>query len=119
MTVQPGLCRTCSETTLFVFPRGGSYVDLHQIDPGYQHLIHIYPDQNILAHQMALKYYYYYTITDFNEVDMWRLLYDKFHIVPHINPRFPYQPDTFVSALGWCENRGLIQDLRVDTWCDM
>ena len=23
--VQPGLCRTCSETTLLVFPRGGSY----------------------------------------------------------------------------------------------
>ena len=26
MLVQPGLCRTCSETTLLVFPRGGSYV---------------------------------------------------------------------------------------------
>ena len=25
VTVQPGLCRTCSETTLLVFPRGGSY----------------------------------------------------------------------------------------------
>ena len=25
MTVQPGLCQTCSETTLLVFPRGGSY----------------------------------------------------------------------------------------------
>ena len=25
MTVQPGLCRTCSETTLLVFPRGGSF----------------------------------------------------------------------------------------------
>ena len=25
MTVQPGLCRTCSEATLLVFPRGGSY----------------------------------------------------------------------------------------------
>ena len=25
MTVQVGLCRTCSETTLLVFPRGGSY----------------------------------------------------------------------------------------------
>ena len=24
VTVQPDLCRTCSETTLFVFPRGGS-----------------------------------------------------------------------------------------------
>ena len=24
--VQVGLCRTCSETTLLVFPRGGSYV---------------------------------------------------------------------------------------------
>ena len=24
--VQPGLCRTCSETTLLVFPRGGSNV---------------------------------------------------------------------------------------------
>ena len=23
--VQPGLCRTCSEITLLVFPRGGSY----------------------------------------------------------------------------------------------
>ena len=25
MTVQPGLCQTCSETTLLVFPRGCSY----------------------------------------------------------------------------------------------
>ena len=25
MTVQPGLCQNCSETTLLVFPRGGSY----------------------------------------------------------------------------------------------
>ena len=25
VTVQPDLCRTCSETTLLVFPRGGSY----------------------------------------------------------------------------------------------
>ena len=25
--VQPGLCRTCSETTLLVFPRGGSYLE--------------------------------------------------------------------------------------------
>ena len=24
-SVQPGLCQTCSETTLLVFPRGGSY----------------------------------------------------------------------------------------------
>ena len=27
MLVQPGLCGICSETTLLVFPRGGSYVD--------------------------------------------------------------------------------------------
>ena len=26
MLVQPGLCRTCSETTLLVFPRGGSFL---------------------------------------------------------------------------------------------
>ena len=26
VTVQAGLCRTCSETTLLVFPRNGSYV---------------------------------------------------------------------------------------------
>ena len=26
VTVQPGLCRTCSETTLLVFPRGGSNI---------------------------------------------------------------------------------------------
>ena len=26
MLVQAGLCRTCSETTLLVFPRGGSYI---------------------------------------------------------------------------------------------
>ena len=25
MIVQPGLCPTCSKTTLLVFPRGGSY----------------------------------------------------------------------------------------------
>ena len=27
MTVQAGLCRACSETTLLVFPRGGSLID--------------------------------------------------------------------------------------------
>ena len=27
VTVQAGLCRTCSETTLLVFPRGGSYIN--------------------------------------------------------------------------------------------
>ena len=27
--VQVGLCRTCSETTLLVFPRGGSYMYMH------------------------------------------------------------------------------------------
>ena len=26
MLVQAGLCRTCSKTTLLVFPRGGSFV---------------------------------------------------------------------------------------------
>ena len=26
MSIQPGLCRTWSETTLFVFPRGGSFI---------------------------------------------------------------------------------------------
>ena len=30
VTVQPSLCRTCSETTLLVFPRGGSNVYLDQ-----------------------------------------------------------------------------------------
>ena len=28
VTAQAGLCQTCSETTLLVFPRGGSYLDL-------------------------------------------------------------------------------------------
>ena len=28
VTVQPDLCRTCSETTLLVFPRGGSFMAL-------------------------------------------------------------------------------------------
>ena len=28
VTVQPDLCRTCSETTLLIFPRGGSYISV-------------------------------------------------------------------------------------------
>ena len=32
MLVQPGLCRTCSETTLLVFPRGGSYLNFHSTE---------------------------------------------------------------------------------------
>ena len=28
VTLQPDLCRTCPETTLLVFPRGGSYIDV-------------------------------------------------------------------------------------------
>ena len=34
MTVQPDMCRNCSETTLLVFPRGGSYTyvfDIHVV----------------------------------------------------------------------------------------
>ena len=31
VTVQVGLCRTCSETTLLVFPRGGSNDDMSYI----------------------------------------------------------------------------------------
>ena len=30
--VQAGLCRTCSETTLLVFPRGGSHISCSVID---------------------------------------------------------------------------------------
>ena len=30
VTVQVGMCRTCSDTTLLVFPRGGSNVDADQ-----------------------------------------------------------------------------------------
>ena len=29
LTVQPDLCQTCSETTLLVFPRGGSNDDIY------------------------------------------------------------------------------------------
>ena len=32
MLVQAGLCRTCSETTLLVFPRGGSFLFRHNLD---------------------------------------------------------------------------------------
>ena len=35
MLVQPGLCRTCSETTLLVFPRGGSFRDFDFRCPKY------------------------------------------------------------------------------------
>ena len=35
--VQVGLCRTCSETTLLVFPRGGSYVKAIQA-----HKVHVH-----------------------------------------------------------------------------
>ena len=31
VTVQLGLCRTCSETTLLVFPRGGSNIHMVQV----------------------------------------------------------------------------------------
>ena len=31
--VQAGLCRTCSETTLLVFPRGGSNIDASVAHP--------------------------------------------------------------------------------------
>ena len=31
--VQVGLCRTCSETTLLVFPRGGSWFNNHIFSP--------------------------------------------------------------------------------------
>ena len=29
VTVQPGLCRAWSETTLLVFPQGGSIIEIH------------------------------------------------------------------------------------------
>ena len=41
VTVQAGLCRTCSETTLLVFPRGGSNVDPKSgIAPATHYLSH-------------------------------------------------------------------------------
>ena len=47
MLVQAGLCQTCSETTLLVFPRGSSYVSVvfvafHPVIVGqYGHLVKI------------------------------------------------------------------------------
>ena len=47
VTVQVGLCRTCSETTLLVFPPGGSFFLLvvsfgsHESLDGRQHVVHV------------------------------------------------------------------------------
>ena len=41
MTVQAGLCRTCSKTTLLVFPRGGSFykqTDVFAVVAGYKYV---------------------------------------------------------------------------------
>ena len=35
MLVQAGLCGTCSETTLLVFPRGGSYIYFWFVDMAF------------------------------------------------------------------------------------
>ena len=45
--------------------------------------------------------------------DIMRLLYSNFHIIPRINPRLPYQPETPVSAWG-PKARGLIRESRAD-----
>ena len=37
MTVQPDLCRTWSETTLLVFPRGGSHNSINTLYANYLH----------------------------------------------------------------------------------
>ena len=39
VTAQPDLCQTCSETTLLVFPRGGSFVKLWYV-PTYVYCSH-------------------------------------------------------------------------------
>ena len=45
--------------------------------------------------------------------------YDNFHIVPRINPRIPYQPETLVSARGpkarGPKARGLMRESKADT----
>ena len=38
LTVQPGLCWTCSKTTLLVFPRGGSNVNSRGVCIMYNHI---------------------------------------------------------------------------------
>ena len=38
MLVQAGLCQTCSETTLLVFPRGGSFQRFSPKQQGYSNL---------------------------------------------------------------------------------
>ena len=38
VAVQAGLCQTCSETTLLVFPRGGSIIVLTSLQMSFQYL---------------------------------------------------------------------------------
>ena len=49
MLVQAGLCRTCLETTLLVFPRGGSFVVAvrHKHKTDYIHNMHIQSGKKI------------------------------------------------------------------------
>ena len=45
MLVQAGLCRTCSETTLLVFPRGGSILhELVFVIIGYKDIFETFDD---------------------------------------------------------------------------
>ena len=51
--LQPGLCRTCSETTLLVFPRGGSIVILMEAPSVSSHVLGS-KDLNPMAHQLPI-----------------------------------------------------------------
>ena len=44
MTVQPGLCQTCSEPKLLVFSRTGSYHDFPQLKDDFMQLLQDTPD---------------------------------------------------------------------------
>ena len=54
MFVQVGLCRTCSETTLLVFPRGGSYIFQH-----FNFYYHVHVSFN------TYTTYFHHTFSDF------------------------------------------------------
>ena len=50
--VQAGLCRTCSETTLLVFPRGGSYY----FETAYSDILHYFYKERYMGFRLGLTH---------------------------------------------------------------
>ena len=74
MTVQAGLCQTCSENTLLVFPQGDSYhedkTDLGSLEVFYQYVSYVCCSSDLNLFAKMLKYFLISRLTIFASINV-------------------------------------------------